>query len=132
MPVSLTRSAVYATRRLSLYPSLYIDISPFFYSLRIIMPTMSSAGQTPYRRGSTAVLPHYRALNIAQRLGHRALTGRGLGVIVHQHYGYRVHYELKGVFGSRSFERRYPGYQSCQRACVDMVRGSPVGLCELC
>ncbi len=94
------------------------------------MPTMSSAGRTSYRCGSTAVLPHYRALNIVQRLGHRALTGRGLGVIVHQHYGYRVHYELRAEFGSRSFERRYPGYQPCKQACVDMVRGSPLDLCE--
>ena len=94
------------------------------------MPTMSGAGQTTYRRGSTAVLPHSRALNIVQRLCHRALTGRGLGVIVHQHYGYQVHYELRGDFGSRCFERRYPGYQPCQRACADMVRHSPGGLCE--
>ena len=87
---------------------------------------MSRAG-----RGSTGLLPHYRAsYNIVQRFGHRALTGRDLGIIVHQHYGYRIHYELRGEFGSRSFERRYPGYQPCQQACADMVRGSPGGLCE--
>ena len=97
---------------------------PFFYSL-IRLPTMSRAD-----RRSTAVLPHCRASNIVRRLGHRALTGRGLGVIVHQHYGYRIHYELRGEFGSRSFEQRYPGYQPCQQACADMVRGSPGDLCE--
>ena len=53
-----------------------------------------------------------------------------MGLRVHQHYGYRIHYELRGEFGSRSFERRYPGYKPCQQACADMFRGSPVGLCE--
>ena len=93
------------------------------------MPTMC-AGQTTNRRGSTAVLPHSRALNIVQRLCHRALTGLGLGLSVHQLYGYRVHYELRGEFGSHSFERRYPRYQPCKWACADMVRFSPGGLCE--
>ena len=112
-----------------LYTSLYIDISLFYYTL-VIMPTMSCAGQTTYRRGSTAVLPHSRALHIVQRLCHWALTGRGLCVIVHQLYGYRLHYELRGEFVSHSFERRYPGYQPCKRACADIVRVSPGGLCE--
>ena len=121
----VARSAVYVTRRLSLYPSFLVyRLFPFFYSL-IRLPTMSRAG-----RLSTVVLPHYRASNIVQRLGHRALTGRGLGVIVYQHYGYRIHYELRGEFGSRSLERRYSGYQPCQQACADMVRGSPGVLCE--
>ena len=94
------------------------------------MPELLSVCQTSYRRGPTAVLRHVASMNFVQRLGHRALTGRGLGVIVHQHYGYRIHYELRGEFGSRSFERGYPDYQSCQRACVNMVLGYSEGLCE--
>ena len=69
-------------------------------------------------------------MNIVQRLANRALTGRCLGIAVHQHYGYRVHFELRGVFGSRSFERRFSGNQSCDRFCISVIRGYPEGLCE--
>ena len=94
------------------------------------MPAGMSAGQPSYPRGPTSVLRHYRAANIVERLGHRALTGRGLGITVHQHYGYRIHYELRGEFGSHTFERRYPSYLACNRVCVAMVRGYPEGLCN--
>ena len=93
------------------------------------MPAKMSACQT-YHRGPTSILRRYRALNIVQHLGHRALTGRGLGIIVYQHYGYRIHYELRGEFSSRTFERRYPIYRSCSQVCIDMVRGYPEGLCN--
>ena len=92
------------------------------------MPAKMSADQTSYSRGPTSVLRHYRALNIVQRLSHQALTGRGLGITVHQHYGYRIHYELRGEFGSLTFEWRYPSYTACNRVCVAMVRGYPEGL----
>ena len=94
------------------------------------MPAKMSAGQTSYHRGPTSILRRYRALNIVQHLGHRALTGRGLGIIVYQHYGYRIHYELRGEFSSRTFERRYHIYRSCSQVCIDMVRGYPQGLCN--
>ena len=94
------------------------------------MPVGMSAGQPSYPRGPTSVLRHYRAANIVQRLGHRALTGRGLGITVHQHYGYRMHYELGGAFGSRPFERRFPTYETCSQHCVDIVRSFPEVLCN--
>ena len=94
------------------------------------MPELLSGGQTSYRLGPTGVLPRATSLNIVQRLGHRALTGRGLGVVAQQHYGYRVYFEIKGEFGSRNFETRFPSYRSCHRFCICVVRGSPVGLCE--
>ena len=68
-------------------------------------------------------------MNIVQRLGHRALTGHGLGVTLHQHYGYRIHFELRGEFGSRSFERWFRCNRSCDRFCIDIIRGYPEGLC---
>ena len=63
------------------------------------------------------------SMNIVQRLGHWALTGRGLGVTLHQHYGYCVH------FGSRRFERWFRCKRSFDRFCIDILRGYPEGLC---
>ena len=68
-------------------------------------------------------------MNIVQRLGHRALTGRVLGIAVHQHSGFRMHLVLKGAFGSRSFEQRLPSYQSLEHFCVTLIEGIPEGLC---
>ena len=49
---------------------------------------------------------------------------------VHQHYGYRVHVDLtKGTFGSRSFERRFPSYESCELFSVTLIESYPEGLC---
>ena len=89
-----------------------------------------SVGQPSYPCGQTSILRHYRAANIVQRLGHRALTGRGLGITVHQHYGYRMHYEIGGAFGSHASETRFPTYETCSQHCVDIVRGFPEGLCN--
>ena len=94
------------------------------------MPAGMSAGQPSYTRGPTSILRHYRAPNIVQRLGHRALTGRGLGITVHQHYGYRMHFQLGGAFGSHTFERRFPTYETCRELCVDIARGLLEGLCN--
>ena len=47
---------------------------------------------------------------------------------MHQHYGYRVHFELRGEFCSRSFERRFRCNRSCDRFCVSIIRGYPEGL----
>ena len=49
---------------------------------------------------------------------------------MHQHYGYRVHFELKGEFGNRSFDMRFPSYRSCYCFCVSIVQTCPEGLCE--
>ena len=93
------------------------------------MPSLLSAGQPSFWRGPISFLPGRTSLNIVQRLAHRALTGRGLGIAVQQHYGYRVHFELRGEFGSRSFERLFRCNQSCDRFCISVIRGYPEGLC---
>ena len=80
--------------------------------------------RTDQRLGGGQVHEHCKGL------GHQELTGRGLGITMHQHYGYRVHFELGGEFGSRSFERRFSGYQSCKHFCISVIRGYPEGLCE--
>ena len=100
----------------------------FFYRL-VKMPPCMSYGQGAFRRGPTSVLPHATSMSIVQRLGHRALTGRGMGVAVHQHYDFRMHLELKGAFGSRSFERRLPDYKSLTHFCTTLTDGYLEGLC---
>ena len=116
---------------LSIFPCIH-TFPPLFYSILINMPAGMIAGQPSYPGGPTSVFRHYRAANIVQRLGYRALTGRGLGLTVHQHYGYRIHYELRREFGSRTFERRYPSYSACNRVCVVMVRGYLEGCATAC
>ena len=112
-----------------LYPSLYIVLPILLLYRHDTMPELLSAGQPSFWRGPTSVLPGGRSMNIVQRLGHRALTGRGLGVTIHQHYGYRIHFELRGEFGSRSFERRFCCNRTCERFCISIIRGYPEGLC---
>ena len=95
--------------------------SPFFLQMPLV-------GQPSFWRGPTTVLPHVRSLSIVQRLDHRELTGRGLGVLVHLHSGFRIHLELKGVFGSRSFERRLPDYITMARFCSSLLADIAEGL----
>ena len=113
-----------------LYPSLYIVFPILLLIYRHdTMPELMSAGQPTFWRGKTSVLPGGRSMNIVQHLGQRALTGRGLCVTIHQHYGYRVHFELRGEFGSRIFERRFCCNRTCDRFCISIIRGYPEGLC---
>ena len=108
--------------------SLYRDIQILLLQTRQDAPCMSY-GQGAFRLAPTSVLPHAPSMSIVQRLEHRALTGRGLGVVVHQHYGFRMHLELKGAFGSRSFERRLPDYKSLTHFCTTLIDGYPEWLC---
>ena len=112
-----------------LYHSLYIVFPIILYRL-VTMPELLKAGQPSFWHGPTSVLAGGKSMNTVQGLGHQELTGRGLGITMHQHYGYRVHFELGGEFGSRSFERRFSGYQSCKHFCISVIRGYPEGLCE--
>ena len=89
---------------------------------------MPRGGQPSFWRGPTSVLPHVRSLSIVQRLGHRELMGRGLGVLVHRHSGFRMHLELKGVFVSRSSRggcrTTSPWHASARRCWRTSLRGS--------
>ena len=101
-------------------------VLPFFIVYRhshcsFQMPCGMSAGQPSFWRGSTSILPHALSTNIAQRLRHRALTGRGLGVLVHHYSGFRIHLQLNGAFGGRSFERRLPDHPTMERFCSTHV-----------
>ena len=90
---------------------------------------MPRGSQPSFWRGPISILPHFSSLNLVQRLGHRELTGRDLGVLVHSHSHFRIHLELRGVLGSRSFERRLPDYKSMARFTVSLLTDAPEGLC---
>ena len=118
-----------ALARCCLSLSLLYRVLPILLYRLVTIPELMSAGQPSFWRGPTIVLPGGRSMNIVQRLVHRALTGRWLGVTIHQHYGYRIHFELRGEFGSRSFERRFCYNRTCERFCISIIRGYPEEIC---
>ena len=111
-----------------LYPSLYIDI-PIVLLQTHQYASIIECGAAFILARTNQRLAGGTSLNIVQRLAHRALTGRGLGIAVHQHYGCRVHFEVRGEFGSRSFEWRFRCNRSCDRFCISVISGYPEGLC---
>ena len=73
---------------------------------------MSDAATTTHAsigQGNPSSLPCRRVstnrLSIVDRLAARSLTGRGLQILVHQHYGYRLHLEWSDASGSRDSSR---------------------------
>ena len=80
-------------------------------------------------RSRTATTRMATSPSIVQRPEHRALSGRNLGIMIHQHFGYRMHYTWDGSFGNRSFERRFKSYESVSDFCKTIVNGTPEGLC---
>jgi hypothetical protein len=69
------------------------------------------------------------ANSIVQRLTRREHSGSNLGVLLHQHYGYRMHYTCNRAFGNRSFERRFRSYDSVLDFWTSVIAGTPEGLC---
>ena len=125
----IASSAAFAKCRFSLSFLLY---SPSHYSLQTRYHARVVKCRAAFILTRTDQrLAGGKSMNTVQRLGHRALTGRGQGITMHQHYGYRVHFELRDEFGSRSFVRRFGGYQSSNRFCISVIRGYPEELCML-
>ena len=60
-------------------------------------------------RGNPSLLPCRRVstdrLSIVDRLAARSVTGRGLQILVHQHYGYLLHLEWGSGSSSRDSSR---------------------------
>ena len=101
------------------------------YSICEMAPTRGrSLGQAAPCSRTSSVMPDANASSIIRRLQRRAVTGRGLGITVHQHYGYRVHYTWDGAFGNRCFERRFPSYGTLSHFCITLINGVPAGLCS--
>jgi hypothetical protein len=60
------------------------------------------------------------------------LSGRKLGIAVHQHLGYRLHlvWGGKGRFTERCVERRFRAYEDVSSFCADLTDGGCEGLCD--
>jgi hypothetical protein len=69
------------------------------------------------------------ATSIVQRLFSREHSGRTLDVSIHQHYGYRMYCEWTGVFGIRSFERRFRSYETVLAFCTSIASSTLEGVC---
>ena len=108
-------------------PSLYSDIT--FFRLSEMSPD-KSYGQGALRSRATSLMPNANSPSIVQRLSHRALTGRALGITAHQHYGYRMHFEWNGVFGNRCFERRFASCDTLAYFCTTLINWTPEDLCS--
>ena len=89
-------------------------------------------------RGNPSSLPcrrvSARRLSIVDRLAARSLTGRGLHILVHQHYGYRLHLEWSGSGScsrdsSRFLERRFNMFGEAESFYTELCNQGLEGLC---
>jgi hypothetical protein len=71
--------------------------------------------------------------SIVDRLAARSVTGQSLDILVHQHFGYRVHLEWNGGNSSREsyrfMERRFLMDSDTQTFCVELCKFGLEGLC---
>ena len=63
------------------------------------MAPRKSTGRGALRSRTAEVMPNAYSPSIVQRREHRTLTGRVLGITVHQHFGFRKQYEWNGAIG---------------------------------
>jgi len=74
-----------------------------------------------------------RRLSIVDRLAARSLTGRGLDIHVHQHFGYRLHLEWSGDPNNhrshRFMERRFHRWDQTKSFASQLCSRGIEGLC---
>jgi len=71
-------------------------------------------------------------LSIGDRLTARSVAGQGLQILVHQHYGYRLHLEWRGNdsrISSRFMERRFLMSGEAKTFCTKLCSYGLEGLC---
>jgi hypothetical protein len=69
---------------------------------------------------------------IVDRLAARSITAQSLQILVHQHFGYRIHFEWTGSsdnFSSRFMERRFLMSSDTQTFCIELCKRGLEGLC---
>ena len=93
------------------------------------MAPRKSTGRGALRSRKAEVMPNAYSPSVVQRLEHRAFTGRALDITVHQHFGFRMHYEWNGALGNWCFKRRFRSYDSLACVCTTLVIGTPESLC---
>jgi len=90
-----------------------------------------------YRSGNPYSLPCCRVsanrLSIEDRLTARSVTGQGLQILIHQHYGYRLHLDWRGSSSSRVpsrfMERRFLMSGAAETFCTELCCYGLEGLC---
>jgi len=74
-----------------------------------------------------------RLLSIVDRLASRSLTGQGLRILVHQHFGYRLHLEWSDSSSrdasSRFMERRFESWNDAESFATEICSLGYEGLC---
>jgi hypothetical protein len=72
--------------------------------------------------------------SIVDRLAARLVTAQSLQILVHQHYGYRLHLEWNGGNSSREsyrfMERRFFMLSDAQTFCVELCMFGLEGMCS--
>jgi hypothetical protein len=58
------------------------------------------------------------AVSFVQRLTLREVSGQSMRLSVHLHFGFRMHCEWNGTFGTRSFERRFRECEAVLTFCT--------------
>jgi len=97
---------------------------------------MATFAHTSTGRGNPHALLGRRVstnrLSIVDRLASRSVAGHGLRIYVHQHYGYRLHFECRGnntdTVSSRFMERRFAMAGEAQTFCTELCNYG-LGLC---
>ena len=71
--------------------------------------------------------------SIVDRLAASSITAQSLQIRVHQHFGYRIHFEWNGSNGnvsSRLMERRFLMDSDTQTFCIELCKKGLEGLCS--
>jgi hypothetical protein len=58
------------------------------------------------------------ASNFVQRQALREVSGQSMHLILHQHFGFRMHCEWNGAFGTRIFESHFKGRRGVSAFCA--------------
>jgi len=98
----------------------------------------------PYRQGDSQANgmgnPHSKLIqrvsaqhsSIVDRLAAHSITSQSLQILVHQHFGYRKHFEWNGGssgnVSSRFMERRFLMYSDAQTFCIELCKKGLEGL----
>jgi hypothetical protein len=69
--------------------------------------------------------------SVTDRLAARSITGQRLGIRVHQHFGYKIHFEWNAEKEThRCMERRFMMYSDVDTFCTELCKLGSEGLCK--
>jgi len=132
---------VHIVAGVSSFPPTSIHIPTYFrVAGRCICVFFSMSGAAAHAslgQGNPCTLPcrtlptHH--LSIVDRLASRSLTGRGLHILIHQHFGYSLHLQWSGdpnnENSARFMERRFQRWDETESFSSQLCRLGFEGLC---